>query len=314
MTARAPGDTGQASDGIEVIDLRFMETPGVIASFVLPGEGGLTLIETGPATTLGHLEAGLRAAGHDLSDIERIIVTHIHLDHSGGAGTIMREHPRIRLGVHPIGAPHLVDPARLLSSAARVYGDDLGRLFGDVVGVPADRIDPLSDGEIVTSGGRSLRVLFTPGHASHHVAILDEATGTLFAGDAAGARVPGADLVVPTTTPPELDPEAWAGSLDTIREAGPKRLALTHFGIHDDVDTHLDRLSAELDVTIGLARETLTGGGDIDALAKRLLDRERAAMTGPDAGKVMDRLELAIPAEVAALGLHRYLRKRGEVT
>lgn len=307
---------GEDSSGIEVIDLGYMDTPMVIASFVLEGESGLTLIETGPTTTVPNLESGLRAAGYGLADVGRIIVTHIHLDHSGGAGAILRNHSRIRLSVHPLGAPHLIDPARLLSSAERVYGDQLDRLFGEVISVPEDRVDVLADGETMASGGRSLRILFTPGHASHHVAILDEATGTLFAGDVAGARIPGNDLVVPTTTPPELDPEAWAGSIDAIRDAAPARLALTHFGLHDDVNAHLDRVSGGLTDVIALARETLTGGADVEALADRLLDRERealASVTGTDAGQALRRLELAIPAQVAALGLHRYLRKRGEL-
>ncbi len=309
----AMGTSEAAPSGVELIDLGFMDTSGVIAAYLLTGDDGLTLIETGPATTRGHLEEGLANAGYSLGDVSRIIVTHIHLDHSGAAGVIMRDHPRIRLSVHPVGAPHLIDSARLVSSAGRIYGDQMDRLFGEIVGVPEDRVDILADGEVVVAGGRPLRVLFTPGHASHHVAILDEQTGTIFAGDVGGVRLQGRNFIVPTTTPPEVAPDLWAGSVEILRNAGATRLALTHFGFFRDVDTHLDQVMPGLESVIDLARETLAGSGGLDALVARLLDREREALVGTDAARAMQQLELAIPAFVSALGLQRYLKKRGEL-
>jgi glyoxylase-like metal-dependent hydrolase (beta-lactamase superfamily II) len=309
----AAGISEVQASGIELIDLGFMDTPGVIAAYLLVGDDGLTLIETGPATTRRHLEEGLRNAGYSLGDVSRIIVTHIHLDHGGAAGVIMRDHPHIRLSVHPVGAPHMVDPTRLVVSAGRIYGDQMDRLFGEIIGVPADRVDVLTDGEIVDAGGRTLRMLFTPGHASHHVAILDERSGTLFMGDVGGARLQGYDFIAPTTTPPEFVPEQWADSIDTVRNARATRLALTHFGFFDDVDAHLDRLMPGLEAVIALARETLVGDGGLKALAARLLDFEREGVAGPDASRAMQQLELAIPTYVAALGLQRYLKKRGEL-
>lgn len=300
-------------NGIQVIDLGFMDTPGVIASYLLDGDHGLTLIETGPATTREHLEEGLRSAGYSLSDVSRIIITHIHLDHGGAAGVIMRDHPRIRLSVHPVGAPHMVDPTRLVVSAGRIYGDQMDRLFGEIIGVPEDRVDILSDGEVVDAGRRPLRMLFTPGHASRHVAVLDERSGTLFMGDVGGARIQGQDFIAPTTTPPEFAPEQWAGSIETLRRVQATRLALTHFGFFHDVDAHLDRLMPGLEAVIALARETLAGDGGLEALAARLLAFEREGVAGSDASQVMRQLELAIPAHVAALGLQRYLKKRGEL-
>jgi glyoxylase-like metal-dependent hydrolase (beta-lactamase superfamily II) len=299
--------------GIELIDLGFMDTPGVIAAYLLVGDDGITLIETGPATTRRQLEEGLTNAGYSLGDVSRIIITHIHLDHGGAAGVIMRDHRHIRLSVHPVGAPHMVDPARLVISAGRIYGDQMDRLFGEIVGVPEDRVDILTDGEIVDAGGRPLRMLFTPGHASHHVAILDEVTGTVFMGDVGGARLQGHDFIAPTTTPPEFSPEQWADSIETVRNAQATRFALTHFGFFDDADAHLDRLMPGLQAVIALARETLAGDGGLEALASRLLEFEREGVAGPDASRAMQQLELAIPAYVAALGLQRYLKKRGEL-
>lgn len=300
-------------DGIVLIDLGFMDTPGVIASYLLVGDDELTLIESGPATTRAHLEQGLRDAGFSLHDVSRIIITHIHLDHGGAAGVILRDHSHMRLSVHPFGAPHMVDPSRLLVSAGRIYGDRMDQLFGEVIGVPEDRLDLLTDGEVMRASGRSLRMLFTPGHASHHVAIFDEMTGTLCSGDAGGVRVQGYGFVAPPTPPPEFAPDLWADTIQTLRHARPARLALTHFGYFDDVDPHLDRLMPGLESAVAIARETLAGGGELSELTARLLDFERENVGDADAGQAMRQLELASPTYVSAMGLQRYLKKRGEL-
>ncbi|HEV2065519.1 MAG TPA: MBL fold metallo-hydrolase [Thermomicrobiales bacterium] len=303
----------ESPDGIVLIDLGFMDTPGVIASYLLAGDDGLTLIESGPATTRAHLEQGLRDAGYSLQDVSRIIITHIHLDHGGAAGAILRDHPHMRLSVHPFGAPHMVDPSRLLVSAGRIYEDRMDQLFGGVVGVPEDRLDLLTDGEVIRASGRSLRMLFTPGHASHHVAIFDEMTGTLFTGDAGGVRVQGYDFVAPPTPPPEFAPDLWAETIETLRHTRPARLALTHFGMFDDVDSHLDRLMPGLESAVALARESLSRGGDLAALTARLLDFERDNVGDTEAGQAIRQLELASPTYVSAMGLQRYLKTRGEL-
>lgn len=303
----------ELSDGIELIDLGFMDMPGVIASYLLTGDTELTLIECGPASTRPHLEAGLRDAGYALGDVSRIVITHIHLDHGGAAGSIMRDHPRIRLSTHPLGAPHMVDPSRLIASAGRIYEDRMDQLFGEVVGVPGDRIDHLADGDVSVVSGRPLRILFTPGHAAHHVAMFDESTGTLFSGDVGGVRVPGRAFVAAPTPPPEFAPDQWGDSVDILRGARPSRLALTHFGFADDVDAHLDRLMLDVEAVTGIARNVLSGGGNLAALTARLLEHGRESMQGPDAARAFEQLELASPAYVSAMGLQRYLKKRGEL-
>lgn len=307
------GESQVVPSGIELLDLGFMDTPGVIASYLLVGADDLTLIESGPTSTRAHLEQGIRAAGYSLGDVSRVVITHIHLDHGGAAGSILRDHPHMRLSVHPLGAPHMVDPAKLLSSAGRIYGDQMDMLFGEVVGVPEDRIDHLADGGVEHLGGRPLRMLFTPGHAAHHVAIFDELTRTLFTGDVGGVRVPGTALVAPPTPPPEFAPDLWRHSIATLREVQPASLALTHFGFFDDVDAHLDRLMPGMESAIAIAREALSNDGSLDALTARLLEAEREHLEGSDATQKLRQLEFASPAYVSAMGLHRYLKKRGEL-
>lgn len=296
-------------DGLVQIDLRFGDMDGVIAAYLLHGGGEAVLIEVGPTTTRAALEAGVRAAGFAMGDIGRLLVTHIHLDHAGAAGPLLRDYPQLRVGVHPVGAPHLVDPSRLMASAARIYGDQMGPLWGEVAPIPSDRIDVLADGEALNLAGRRLVPRFTPGHASHHVAFVDEGNGTVFTGDVGGVRIQGTTYVCPPTPPPDIDPTAWAQSVATLRAAGARWLALTHFGIFDDVETHLDALMPNLDAMIAVAREELTPDGETERLTHRLHALERAALgrSDPDA---FTRLELATPGYMAALGLRRLLTKR----
>ncbi len=302
-----------AAFGIHSIDLGFMGADGVIAAYLLAGDDELALIETGPSSTRGPLEAGIQALGYRLADVTRIIVTHIHFDHAGAAGSILRDFPDMRLSVHPVGLPHLVDPLRLVSSATRIYGDRMDELWGPIVPVPSDRVDALRDGETVRAGGRRLRSIFTAGHAAHHAALFDESSGTLFSGDVGGVRVQGTAFVSPPTPPPEFDRDAWRSSIWAMRDARPARLALSHFGFFGDVEAHLDRLERSLDDVTRIARETLTPGSDTTLLTGRLLEYERQGCGERSSDTTMARLELANPAFMGALGLQRFLRKRGEL-
>ncbi|MGH9197577.1 MAG: MBL fold metallo-hydrolase, partial [Acidimicrobiia bacterium] len=195
-----------------LIDTHYLNTPEAIGVYLLMGERP-ALIETGPASTVHQLINGVEAAGLNRNELQAVAVTHIHLDHAGAAGTLVRRFPHLQVYVHPVGAPHLIDPSRLLASAARLYGDDLHRLFGEVLPVPADRVHILQDKEIVQLGSRTLLALDTPGHARHHHAYLDESTGDLFTGDVAGVALPGSRYVRAPTPPPELDIPAWEQSI-----------------------------------------------------------------------------------------------------
>lgn len=290
------------------IDLRAQGLPNVIAAYLLAGDDELALIETGPSTTLPALREGIAAAGFSVGDLTDVLVTHIHLDHSGAAGVLSREAPGARFWVHPVGAPHLIDPAKLLVSAGRIYGDRMQELWGEVAPVPAGRVSALADGETLSVGGRVLSAIFTPGHASHHVVYWDTVSETVFTGDVGGVRMPGSDYVCPTTPPPELDPESWAASIERLRALSAKRLCLTHFGAFDDVESHLDQLAANLQVFLDLGEAAYQESVSQEILTGRI--HTRMAEQLGDSGQFLDALELATPSYMAAMGLERWARKR----
>ena len=298
----------EAEPGIFVIDHRFVGSEELIASFLLPGADGLTLVESGPASTLPRLLEGIRAAGFDPADLRRVVLTHVHLDHAGGAGSLLRHAPRAVVYAHPAGVPHLVGPAKLLRSARRIYGDAMDSLWGEVLPVPAERVVALADGEELPVGGRALRAVFTPGHAGHHLALHEPAAGVVFTGDVAGVRLPGSPYVRPPTPPPDVDLVLWRESVGRIRALGPRRLYLTHFGGFDDPGPHLDALLARLFFWAGWTeaqRERGASASDVAAGLRRLGDAEiRAA--GGDA-ELVSRYELSVGYEMIAEGLLRHL-------
>lgn len=217
--------------GLDYVDLDFLGQPEIIATAVLHGRGGVALIDPGPSTTIEHLRAALGKKGIAIGDVRQLLLTHIHLDHAGAAGSLVRENPSIEVLVHDAGAPHMADPAKLLASATRLYGEaDMQRLWGAFVPVPQANIRPLRGGETVEAGGRELRVAYTPGHAWHHVSYFDAASRIAFVGDTAGIRRGEGTYVMPPTPPPDIDLEAWRESEDRILAWDPDALFLTHFG------------------------------------------------------------------------------------
>ncbi len=249
--------TTTLASGISFADLDFQGLPRIIATGLLQGPDGIALVDPGPSSSLPALERHLHSAGASLADVTALLVTHIHLDHSGAAGTLLARNPRMRVFVHERGAPHLVDPAKLLSSAGRLYGADMERLWGDVLPVPASAIVALAGGEQITAGGRAWHVAYTPGHASHHVSYFSDDTGIAFVGDTAGVQVVPGGFVLPPTPPPDIDVPAWMASLDTIERWHPRSLFLTHFGPTDTPSAHLAELRDHLQMTERLAREAV---------------------------------------------------------
>ncbi|MEO7135764.1 MAG: MBL fold metallo-hydrolase, partial [Vicinamibacterales bacterium] len=205
---------------IEFIDLVFLGTPRVIATALLDGPDGVVLIDPGPTSCLPALEAGLRDRGLALRDVRALLLTHIHLDHAGASGTIAERVPGVRVYVHERGAPHMIDPTKLLASATRLYGERMDLLWGEFQPVPADRVAVLRGGERLELAGTKLNVAYTPGHAKHHVSYLDEQTAVAYVGDTAGVRVSGDYLIAPTP-PPDIDIEAWQESITTIEAWQP---------------------------------------------------------------------------------------------
>jgi glyoxylase-like metal-dependent hydrolase (beta-lactamase superfamily II) len=218
------------ASGLDYVDLQFLGRPELIATGILHGTAGVALIDPGPSTTLSHLETALERKGIRFGDVRALLLTHIHLDHAGATGLIVKRHPHIDVFVHARGAPHMIDPSKLLSSAGRLYGQDMARLWGEVLPVPEPRIRVLEGGETVHVAGREIRVEYTPGHASHHVSYLDVASRIAFVGDTAGIRRGSGQFVMPATPPPDIDLEVWRESERRILAWDPDVLFLTHFG------------------------------------------------------------------------------------
>ncbi len=289
----------------EYIDLHFRGSDRVIATAVLSGRDGVTLIDPGPASCLPALEAGLRQRGLTLRDVRSLLITHIHLDHAGAVGTIVERVPSIRVHVHERGAPHLIDPAKLLASATRLYGDRMAALWGAFLPVPAVNVNALQGGERVATAGTNLRVAYTPGHAKHHVSYLDETTGVAYVGDTGGIRVSGDYLIAPTP-PPDIDLAAWRDSLDAIEAWQPVSLFLTHFGHVSGAKAHLARFRDTLTAQAEAVRHSL-GAGQTDEERTRVfveqMRREvRKAMPEHEARAT----ELAAPFDQLWQGLARY--------
>src|SRR6266513_5644045 len=223
----------------EPIDLHHLGRERVIASYLLDTDDGPALFDCGPSTTIEALKAGLADAGLKLTDIRHLLLSHIHLDHAGAAGTLVREHPALLVHVSSIGAPHIVDPERLERSARRLYGDAFDALWGELAPVPRENV------HVVGKHVLGLDCFPTPGHASHHVCYLDS-DGTLYAGDAAGVRIQPSAFVLPPTPPPEFDLAVWESTLDELERRAPERLALIHFGVAADPREHLAELRRRL--------------------------------------------------------------------
>ena len=277
------------------IDLRHLGREHVIASYLLDTEDGPALFDCGPTTTLDALKAGLDAHGLALADVRHLLLSHIHLDHAGAAGVLVREHPGLRVHVSGIGAPHLVDPSRLERSARRLYGESFDTLWGELAPVPEENV------EVVGERVCGLECFPTPGHASHHVCYLDP-DGTLYAGDAAGVRPTPGRTVIPPTPPPEVDVEAWERTIDEIERRAPDRLALIHFGVADDPARHL----AELRLTLLDWAKSVEGG----ASEEEFIAYARAELA--DSGEDAAVYDQAMPFWQSYAGLKRWADKRAE--
>ena len=299
---------------IETIDLGFMGTEGIIASFLLMGEGSAAIVETGPTTCLDNLMWGLEDHGVAPEDVRQVFLTHIHLDHSGASGHLAERLPNAVFYVHEVGYPHLVDPSKLLKSAARIYGEEnMNELFGEARPVPEDRLVKLEGGEELEAVGGLLSAHYTPGHAYHHLAYLEPTSEMLFAGDVAGVRLAGQSYVKPPTPPPEVDIEAWKGSIETLRKLNPKVLCPTHFGSYEDVERHLGELEQRLEDWLLLVEERMDEGLSQEDIAEELEAKGDAEMLREGADpKDSERYELAANYEMLVAGLMRYVSRQRE--
>jgi glyoxylase-like metal-dependent hydrolase (beta-lactamase superfamily II) len=275
------------------LDLNYFGTPRVIGAYLVETNDGLALYDCGPATSVGALTDRLAARGVSFEDVGHLLLSHIHLDHAGGAGVIVREHSHVQVHVSGIGAPHLVDPSRLEVSARRLYGDAFDALWGELAPVPEANVHVVGDRVL------GLQCFPSPGHASHHVCYL-AGDGTLYAGDAVGVRIQPARHILPVSPPPDVDVEAWHRTIDEIEARRPERLALVHFGIVEEPAQHLERLRAQLDLW---ARRVREGAGEEEFVASARAD---LAADEDD----LEPWERAAPLWQSHAGLRRYWDKR----
>jgi glyoxylase-like metal-dependent hydrolase (beta-lactamase superfamily II) len=301
--------------GLSYIDLHFLGRPNAIATAVISTAGSIALVDPGPTTCLETLELGLNGHGVRLADVTDILLTHIHLDHAGATGTIVRRHPHIRVLVHQRGATHLADPAKLLASATRLYGADMDRLWGEFAAVPERNLVRLAGGERIDAGGRLFEVTYTPGHASHHVSYFDRDSSVAFVGDTAGVRIDGG-YVLPPTPPPDIDVESWRDSVTRIEAWAPGTLFLTHFGPVSDVRPHLQALLDNLGSAALWVKASLEEPGTDEERGQRYaeyLQRELRRHVSMSEGAPTGQTEayrLAAPPDMLWLGLARYWRSR----
>jgi glyoxylase-like metal-dependent hydrolase (beta-lactamase superfamily II) len=280
-------------DALRPIDLHHRGVERVIGCYLLETTEGPALFDCGPTTGIPRLKEGLAERGLELADLRHLLLSHIHLDHAGAVGVLVREHPALQVHISEVGAPHLIDPSRLERSARRLYGETFDQLWGELAPVPERNV------HVVGADALGLETFPTTGHASHHVSYLSE-DGTLYAGDAAGVRIQPDDYVAPPTPPPEFDLAAWDWTIDEIERREPTRLALIHFGVVEEPSPHLADLRGRLHEWTALVRD---GAGEEQFLAQVAAERDRTS-------RDPEILELAMPLWQSYAGIRRYLDKR----
>ena len=295
-----------------ILDTNWLGRPRSIAAALLESDGHRALIDPGPASTLPALRGLLDARGIGVSDLNAILLTHIHLDHAGATGALIRENPNLEVYVHKAGMRHMADPAKLLASAERLWPGELQHLFGETLPVPFGNLRILNGGETLSLGSRNLDVVHTPGHASHHVSFFDLSDGTAFVGDTAGFHIEGQPYVVPLAPPPDIDLDAWNASLDAIAARRPARLFLTHFGYSENPAAHIAKYRKNLQRWSSLAADTLRKFPDERGSLEKFVSATSAEIRQHVGGAEAEHYIFNCGLNLSWLGLARYHRKRAE--
>jgi glyoxylase-like metal-dependent hydrolase (beta-lactamase superfamily II) len=307
----------EVADGITAIDTLMGGRPRYTAAYLLDAQQ-LTLVETGPGTSIEPVTDAIDHLGVERAALAHVVLTHIHLDHAGGVGGLSERFPSATIWVHERGAPHLADPTRLVASATRVWGErEMEEFFLPVEPVEASRLRPLIDGDTISMGGRELAVLETPGHASHHVALIDSRTGAVFTGDSLGIHVPDLPVLRPATPPPDFDLERYVASIERIREAATSVLLFAHYGPLAEVDATCNLAIRRVREWSRVVEDAMRSTEDPNELVSRLEataldDIETGAEATLDLEMLEDRLRLLSSVRMNAQGLARYWRKRRE--
>jgi glyoxylase-like metal-dependent hydrolase (beta-lactamase superfamily II) len=301
-----PVNTNRSKHRIFILDLNFMEIKRAIAAYLIPHSNGAVLVECGPGSTLDALQLGLEEYNFRIDDVTDVFLTHIHLDHAGAAGWLARNGARIH--VHPIGAPHLLNPEKLLASAGRIYGQLMDTLWGEVLPVPQSHLIVHHDGENIEVHDLVLRAIDTPGHANHHFAYIFE--NTCFSGDIAGVRLPGPPHLRLPMPPPEFHPEKWRNSLNKLSQVEFDHIAPTHFGIYTDAKWHISRANKALDDVEAWMEKAMTADPPVEVLQEEFVRwaRHLSQRDGLDKDLV-DSYEVTNPSWMSAHGIYRYWKK-----
>lgn len=293
------------------ISLPFQGEEGIIGSYLLAGNNELAIIDPGPGSMMEPLLTAIKQAGFAPKDVTHLLATHVHLDHAGVVGSLVKHMPKAKVYAHSKGALHLLDTTKVVASATRIYGDRMQQLWGDIESTPTDRIQTMEGGDVLSVAGRHLEVHYTPGHAVHHVVFFDASSGDLFAGDTAGVRLQGIDYVRPPTPPPDIDLEAWFDSIDIIKELQPDVLYLGHFGATRNAAQHLERLRDQLiswgNFVLGAMREHKNEQDILDLLIAQTEPELKHATSDPDAPT---RYEIATNYAMTVQGYMRYWKKK----
>lgn len=295
---------------ITTLDNLWMGRPRSIAVGLLESDGHRSIVDPGPGSTLDTLRQHLQVRGIGVADLDAILLTHIHLDHAGATGALVRENTRLAVYVHKNGAPHVIDPSKLLASAHRLWPSDLQRLFGETLPVPAENLRILEGGETLKLGSRQVEVVYTPGHASHHVSYFDKVEGVAFVGDTAGVRIEGNSFVMPATPPPDIDLGIWDKSFAAILQRKPERLFLTHFGYSDNPSEHILLFRERLHQWAALAEEILRTAASDSAAMDSFMSATHAEISQHLPADEADHYAFSAGLNLSFLGLARYLRKR----
>jgi glyoxylase-like metal-dependent hydrolase (beta-lactamase superfamily II) len=305
---------------ITVLDTNWVGHPKSIAAALLESDDHYAIVDPGPESTLATLREQLRSNGIEVTDLDAILLTHIHLDHAGATGALVRENPRLAVYVHGKGAQHMVDPAKLLNSAGRLWGDELKFLFGETLPVPPENLRILEGGETLKLGNRELDVAYTPGHASHHVSYFDDAAGVAFIGDTAGIRIDNGPYILPATPPPDIDLALWDQSFAATLDRRPARLFLTHYGYSDNPAGHIAEFRERLHHWADVAEEALVLAAEDptaqdsdarDAAAMNIFIKKSRAEMDEELGPVeAEHHAFTAALNLSFLGLARYIRKR----
>lgn len=302
------------SPGAWQISLPFQGEPEIVGSYLLAAGNELALIDPGPSSTMEALLAAIREAGFDPGEVTHILATHIHIDHAGAAGSLLRSMPEARVYVHNLGASHLLDTSKVVASATRIYGaEHMRELWGDIEPVPQERLRILEQGDVLNVAGRRLEVHYTPGHAVHHVIFFDVHSGELFTGDVAGVRLQGIEYVRPPTPPPELDLEAWSDSIDKLKRLRPDVLYIAHFGPTGAVTQHLERLREKLyswgDFVLAAMRQ---GKGESEIIPLLIAQTEPELRRVARDDNALKRYEIATNYAMTVQGYMRYWKKKSQ--